>query len=68
MYSPETQSKIATYRQKALDGTLTLDECRESIKLLREGRETAQAAAKASKSRAKPPVSADALLNELDSL
>lgn len=68
MYSPETQSKIAIFRQKAVEGTLTLDECRESIKLLREGRETAQAAARASKSKSKPPANAEALLNELDNL
>lgn len=36
--SPETQAKVALWRQKARDGTLTMEESREALKLLREDR------------------------------
>lgn len=72
MYSPEDQSRISDMRAKALAGTLTLDEARQAILMLRAGRETAAAAAKASGSKgakAKAPArNADDMLNELEGL
>ena len=70
--SAETLNRIANYRAKAADGTLTLEEMREAIILMRENRVTAQAAPAAKRlssgSRTKKPVDATALLNELDLL
>lgn len=69
MYSPELQSKLAIFRQKVADGTITPDELKEAADLLRQERKTAVIAAgkRASKSKA-PGKSADALLAELDAL
>ena len=65
----ELQEKIALWRQKALDNTLTLDECKEAIIHLRQGRAAASAAAaKAGKGAKKPAVNTDALLDELKGL
>lgn len=36
--SPEMTMKITVWRQKALDGTLSLEECKEAILFLREAR------------------------------
>lgn len=65
MYDPQVQSQISIYRQKAIEGTLTLDEMKTAVKMLREGRETAQSAAKASAKKSKAPVNVDNLLGEL---
>jgi hypothetical protein len=45
----ELQSKIAAWRLKAADGTLTLDEMKEAIVHLRAGRLSAAVAASAAK-------------------
>ena len=68
MYDSETQVKIAQYRQKAIERTLTLEEMQEAVLLLRAGRAAATAAASGSKSRAKSkaPVNVDDLFAELD--
>lgn len=47
--SLELQSKIALWRQKAADGTLTQDEMREAILAVRAGRMSAEAASATSK-------------------
>lgn len=60
--SPEMQARIAILRQKALDGTLTLEETKEGIQFLRQER---MMSPPAKSSRAKPVVDADALLGEL---
>lgn len=63
----ELQSKIAEWRARALDGTLTLEEMRDAISLLRAGRVSAAAASDSSR-RAKAKVaipSGDDLLKEL---
>lgn len=65
MYDPQVQSQISIYRQKAIEGTLTLDEMKTAVKMLREGRETAQSAVKASAKKSKAPVNVDNLLGEL---
>ena len=67
LMSPEIQARIETLRVKSLAGTITLDEMRESIKLLRENRLSAAQASKPSRAKA-PPRSADELLSELDKL
>ena len=61
--SPELQSRVAEWRQKARDGTLTLDEMKQAIIYLR-GERTAMAATSKTKSKA-PSVSGDDLLSEL---
>ena len=69
--SPELQSKLAIWRQKSLDGTLTLDECREAVILMKGGRTSAQEAAASSGKKAstkKPARAADDLLSELEGL
>ena len=68
--TPELQSKILIWRQKALDGTLSLEDQIEAVKALRESRESAFKAAnsKAASSKArtsKPVLNADDLLSEL---
>lgn len=65
--SPELQSKIALWRQKAVNGTLTQDEMREAILALRAdrvGAAVASAASKRSKAKAEIP-DADDLLAEM---
>ena len=70
MISPELAAKIATWRAKSLDGTITMEEMREAVKQMREGRLAAsQASANSKRSKAKAAVSnADDLLNELDEI
>jgi len=70
----ELQSKIAGWRLRATEGTLTLDEMKEAIIYLRAGRRNAAAAAsttkRASAAGAKKTVIAnsDDLLSELEGL
>lgn len=69
MYSPETQARLNALRAKAATGaTLSLEEVREGILLLRAGR--LAAAASSAKARASRPTrkSGDDLLSELDGL
>lgn len=69
--SPELQSKIAEWRIKSANGTITLDEMRQAVIAMRDGRTGAQEAAAASgkKSSVKKPVrKADDMLAELGSL
>jgi len=64
----ELQQKIAIWRQKSAEGTLTLDEMREAVVLLREGRRSAATAASTGARRAKAKAaipSADDMLDEL---
>ncbi len=70
MISPELQQKIQVWRQKSLDGTITIEEQREALKLMREGRlAAAQASAAGKRAKAKAAVpNADDLLNELDDI
>jgi hypothetical protein len=68
--SPELQSKIADWRRKATEGTLTLPEMREAILHLRAGRVSAanaSATAKRKKAIAEIPHAED-LLSELKGL
>lgn len=65
--SPELRGKIAIWRQKQEDGTLTLDDMREAILALRQGRVSAVSespAAKRKKAIAAVP-DADDMLSDL---
>lgn len=64
---PPLQSKIDMWRRKMADGTITLDEMKEAVIALRQGRtNAAQAAASAGKKSTKKPTrSAEDMLGEL---
>lgn len=67
LQSPEVQSRMNHYRQKATEGTITLEEMRDAIRMLREDRRTASVSATAKAPR-KSARSADDLLGELEGL
>jgi hypothetical protein len=68
--TPEVMSKIAIWRQKALDNTLTEAEMVEAIQTIRGDRRSAAHASDASRKKTATKVipSADDLLNELGGL
>jgi hypothetical protein len=67
---PEIQSKLALWRAKAADGTITLDDMKAAIICLRANRKAAQLANESSgrKAAKKPTRSADEMLDELEGL
>ena len=68
--SAELQSKIASWRIKAAEGTLTLDEMREGIKYLRSDRMSAATSAaktRLTKAKSAAPVAED-MLADLEGL
>lgn len=67
MYSPELSSKIALWRAKCAENTITKEELTEFARLLREERRSAAVASATKKSRAKAAApNADDLLKELE--
>lgn len=73
--SPELLNQIKIWQQKSTDGTITLEEMREAVKILRAGRVSAiteagvAKRAAAGKGKSKTPArSADTLLGDLDKL
>jgi hypothetical protein len=62
-----TSVQVDLWKQKAIEGTMTEDEGRQAIAILRQGRANAAIAGAAKKAKA-GPVDVDALLGELDSL
>lgn len=67
--SPEVQARIGILRQKAREGTLTLEESREAVRFLREDRVLAQATStksRTTKAAKAAAVNSDDLLSELD--
>lgn len=69
-YSPETLNRIAQLRAKVADGTITMEEMKEGVLLLRQDRKLAASSsdtARRAKAKAVIP-SADDLLNELEGL
>ena len=68
--TPEMNAKIAIWRQKALDNTLTVEDMKEAILALRGDRVGAAVASdKSRKAKAKTVVpSADDLMAELEGL
>jgi hypothetical protein len=66
---PVIASKVALWREKEANGTLTIEEANEIVIALRQGRTAASEASRASKVRsAKPVQSAEEMLNEIDNL
>lgn len=66
--TPEDTVRVEILRRKALDGTITIEEQREAIVLLRQGRVGAQigsTTARTKKAEAKAPVDTAALLKGL---
>lgn len=70
MFSPELQSRIQLWRQKCQEGTMSREDYREAIALLREGRLAAAQSAASSRSAKgkKPPADGESLLGELEGL
>jgi hypothetical protein len=68
--SPELAARISEWRQKSIDGTLSIDEMREAVDAMRQGRVGAAHASEQSKrAKAKAVVpSAEDLLDELGGL
>lgn len=69
--SPELQAKIAIWRQKCRDGSMTQEEYKEVLQELRADRikaGTVSAASKERKAAAKKVVNSDDLLSELDGI
>ena len=64
MVTEAHMTKVADWRQKAREGTLTQDEMREAITFLRAER----VAMPAAKAKAKPVINTQDLLSELDGL
>ena len=68
----ELQSKIADWRLRAAEGSLSLDEMKEAVKYLRAGRFAASQASAASSSKRKKAIaeipSAGDMLDELEGL
>jgi hypothetical protein len=62
MFNAEQMNKLAQWRMKAQDRTLSQEELREAILLLRQNRVEAATQAKAAR---KPTRSADAMLDDL---
>lgn len=69
MYDDETLVKIAEFRQKMANNTLTEAEAIEAVRMLRGGNARAAAIGGATKARtAKAPVDVNSLLGELGGL
>ena len=69
MYSPEDNAAIVSYRAKAAAGTLTEEDLKHAVSLLRQARRGAvEGAARKRSAAAKQTRNADDLLNELEGL
>lgn len=72
MMTPELQTKIAGWRLRAAEGTLTLEEMKEAIVHLRAGRLGAAQAAQKARATTKRAIaeipSADDMLSDLEGL
>lgn len=68
--SAELQQRIAIWRQRAATGDLTLEECQEAVRMLREGRmEAAKAAQSTKRAAAKKAIpDADTLFGGIEDL
>lgn len=67
--SIDLQAKLAVWRRKAVDGTLSLDEMREAVRAIRGDRKVAHAVSDTSRAKKSQPKavvpSADDMLDEL---
>lgn len=62
-------ARVEIWRKKVLDGTITIEEMREAVEAIRQGRVTAAATAAKSRSSARAaPIDSDALLDDLENL
>lgn len=71
MYSPEASAEIQRYRERSRAGTLTLDDMRAALTMLRNGRAAASktsTAARTKRAAAKTAPNGEDLLNELEGL
>jgi hypothetical protein len=73
MISSEVTQRLAELRHKQLSGTITLEELREGVALMRNNRMSAAAASSGSASKkrtaaAKANINSDDLLSELEGL
>lgn len=72
MIPAEISAKIQEYKAKQLAGTITIDELRDAVSLMRGTRSAASAISASSTSRKrladKAPVDANALLDQLEGL
>lgn len=66
--TPELTARIISLRQRAAEGTLTIEEMREAITLLRESRLSAASQPRRPKATTAAPIDTAALMDELDSL
>lgn len=69
--TPEMHYKIQEWRQKAREGTMTLEDTRDALAALRADRAVSAATsakAKTASAKAKKVVNSDDLLGELDGL
>lgn len=68
--SPELQSQIAVWRAKCADGTMTLDDYKRAILVMRgERRSAATSSEQSRRTKAKAQIkSADEMLDELGSI
>ena len=65
--TPETMSRLSILRAKVAEGSITLEELKEGVKLMREDREvSSKASANPRRAKAKAEIkSADEMLDEL---
>lgn len=69
MYSPEVQQKVADLRAKVKAKNYNLEDCKEMVRILREGRIAAQLnAGKRGSKKVSAPVDVDKLFSDLDKL
>ena len=68
MYSPEDNALIASYRAKAAAGTLTPEEQKHAVQLLRQARMSAVQTSAKKRTASKAAVDTDRLLSELENI
>jgi hypothetical protein len=71
MHTPETQQRIAEFRQLARENKLSTEQYKEAIALLRGDRKSASTTsdkAKTTKAKAKAVVNSEDLLSQLEGL
>ena len=69
MFSPELSAKLAMWRAKVADNSITQAELQEAVRLLREERRSAvESSAKKRARAAKAEVNADDLLKDLEGM
>lgn len=61
-------AKISEWREKCSNGTMTVEEMQEVIRVLRQGRMAAATAPAKASARAKANVNIDSLISDLDAL